>query len=302
MKTVNMKTVNMKDFDKESDDMFYEEYIDSDEECNGKHVEEIKADEIIYVYGFNERFSEFNRCLVNFDSEKQVCDKIRQPNGDKSWYEYLKCGPTFSSINYKPTYSKFFMDIENIPAKSNSEDRLLLDIIDDFLLFIGFYVGTSANGVYSIEDWSSAFHTIAITKNEGSRNHEGDSYHVIFNGIRVSYNELKHWMYAFVSLYPQYKRFVDITIYKSGRLFKLPNQYGVDKDGIHVRPSNNIHRPYMLLKRKRPEVTCKNDFRRFDYIVYIDRNYKREYLLSDDSGSILSNDVLKQFIIQNIYT
>lgn len=265
--------------------------------------------EKVDAIGIDKRFSEFNRYLVNSYYDSAIVDKIREPNDELSWYEYLQYRPKHGPLERRRhvLYTKFFMDIENIPTESNEDDRILFDIIGDFLKFLGFYLGDSSKPeTHIIGNSIKAIHTIAITKNEGSCNHDGDSYHVIFNGVQVEYNELKHWMYAFLSLYPSYRKFVDITIYKTGRLFKLPNQYGVDKDGLHVRPSNNIHRPYAILKRNSSEVSysapCKQRVgENYDFLYrsHFDKNYTKIMLLSD-TDSMLDDDDLKRFIIQNV--
>lgn len=216
-----------------------------------------------------DQFNEFNRGAILTKSPRDVIDIIKTPNEEYSAYEYLTGESTFMGDNYKPRKVKFFMDIENIPRDSNEDDIILYRIISHFISFISNFkidnkygletekmvtrINDSSdldkNFVISQDPQQVNITLIAITKNLNSANHKGDSYHVVFNGVNVEYKSLRHWMYAFICLYPQYKKYVDLNVYKSRRLFKLPNQYGVNKEGIHVRPSNNIHKPYQILEK-----------------------------------------------------
>lgn len=179
----------------------------------------------IRVISIKNKFSEFNKCFTHKTLITDVVKEIEKPNQDTSLYEFL----------YNDCVARFFMDIENSLNDGQScNDYIVDEIIRSFCNFML---------VFNIK-----FTKVAITKNTHSENHNGNSYHVIFDGVYVKqFSDMKFWMRAFTALYPSYSRFIDPIVYKIDRMFKLPNQYGVNKEGIHVRTnSDNIHKPYEL--------------------------------------------------------
>lgn len=213
----------------------------------------------INVVRIDKVFAEFNSKAIERLTLEDVLAGIKEPNQSDSLYEY------FTSDRA----SRFFMDIENIKSKSlDLGDRIIEQIILDFLNFMN---------VFNVH-----FSKVAVTKNFNSANHEGQSFHVIFDGVYVrDFAELKFWMSAFLALYPSNRKYIDPIVYKVNRMFKLPNQYGVNKEGVHIREnSTNIHVPYCIY-------TYEHDPNKFYSSIYHSKQEKN-----------ISEENLKYFIVQ----
>ena len=104
---------------------------------------------------------------------------------------------------------KIFLDLEKIPV---SQPDTYQEIIDNFMEFA---------------DLNKQKTGYVVTHNKGS-SHQGLSYHVIFNVSITKFN-LRCLVNQFKEHYPQYKDYVDSTIYTRNRLFRLPEQVGCNK-------------------------------------------------------------------------
>lgn len=201
-------------------------------------------DKLINIVCIKEKFSEFNTREIKSCQLEDVIDRIKKPNEENSMYEYLT----------RNTLVNFFMDIENIPTNCKDDGWSIVEqIIVDFLRFM-----------YPFHIY---FDFVAVTKNSKSETHNGPSYHVIFINTKwIEFKNIKFWVYAFLALYPSNRKYVDTIVYQANRMFKLPNQYGVNKDGIHDRTIlSNIHVPfglyqcnYMNLYKYPPKVLKQN--------------------------------------------
>lgn len=229
----------------------------------------------IRVVAIKNKFSDFNKCFVGKIGCADVVKTIEKPNKETSLYEYLD----------NNCVARFFMDIENsLNDGQKCNEYIVNDIIRNFCKFMW---------VFNIQ-----FTRVAITKNDHSENHNGVSYHVIFDGAYVKeFTDMKFWMRTFIALYPSYSRFIDPIVYKIDRMFKLPNQYGVNKEGIHVREnSDNIHKPHALYlieyeqKSNTVSFTPDKDKPLKYFTVQVgayDRLYRRK---SDDSWFVLTGE------------
>ena len=227
----------------------------------------------IKVVRIDKVFAEFNSKAIEKLNLKDVISAISKPNELDSLYEYLE-----SDLEVR-----FFMDIENICVKSTEiGDSIVEQIIWDFIEFT--------------HEFNININTVAITKNFKSENHNGQSFHVIFiSNNRICFRELKYWMNAFLALYPSNQKYVDTIVYKDNRMFKLPNQYGVNKEGIHIREkSSNIHVPYRCYEYEYNDWRKREGFVKFTYIkkrteLNINENTLGNFIIQSPSQEYLMN-------------
>lgn len=149
-------------------------------------------------------------------------EKLIEETGETSIFEIL--------MTNDPV--KIYLDIENIPK---DDTQLIYEIINKFKEF----VKRTAN--YDLEKY-------VLTQNQHSR-HEGLSYHLIFTEYYVRHNyEIKAMITQFISENPDYKNFIDMSVYSNKRLFRCINQKNVknkntdgeiDDDDMHKIISEN---------------------------------------------------------------
>lgn len=149
-------------------------------------------------------------------------EKLIEETGETSIFEIL--------MTNDPV--KIYLDIENIPK---DDTQLIYEIINKFKEF----VKRTAN--YDLEKY-------VLTQNQHSR-HDGLSYHLIFTEYYVRHNyEIKAMITQFISENPDYKNFIDMSVYSNKRLFRCINQKNVknkntdgeiDDDDMHKIISEN---------------------------------------------------------------
>lgn len=107
---------------------------------------------------------------------------------------------------------KIYLDVENIPF---DEPNVIDDIISKFTLFMKI-----------IPD------NYCLTYNKNSTQHNGLSYHVIFPYVMNIY-DMKKSVIMFKTQNPEYENFIDISVYSTLRLFRLPFNGKVTGSGIN---------------------------------------------------------------------
>jgi hypothetical protein len=121
---------------------------------------------------------------------------------------------------------KIFFDIEKIPQEN---DNMIDEIINDIRKFVK-------------ETANIDLMNYGLTLNRGSCNHEGLSYHLVFTEYSIDVRKLKKLVTAFINTeeYSKYKDVIDAGIYNLRRLFKLPYQYGVQREN-ESKSLNDYH-------------------------------------------------------------
>lgn len=228
----------------------------------------------IKIVRIKKRFSEFNSKAIEKFSLDEVISNIKKPNESDSLYEYIQAD----------SVTRFFMDIENIIDKSIVVGNSILEqIIGDFINFM--------------EVFNIHFTRISVTKNFNSENHEGQSFHVIFDGPYLkNFTEMKYWMYAFLALYPSNQKYVDPIVYRVDRMFKLPNQYGVNKEGEHIRENSlNIHKPYYVYMNGGNPLTCDKSIRHYRKIRNINDEELQYFVIQVNKNNLSDTDYIVEY-------
>lgn len=146
------------------------------------------------------RFYNENKRKYKIETIDKFIEMVSK-TGDCSIFELLM-------VN-KPV--KIYVDIENIPC---SAENTIYNIIGDLKTFIA----KTAN----IE-----IGNYVLTYNPASR-HEGLSYHLIFTEYYVkTLKNIKGLLTQFLTEYPQYSDFIDVSVYTNKRLFRSINQKGI---------------------------------------------------------------------------
>lgn len=127
----------------------------------------------------------------------------------KSSYEVLK-GPI----------CRVYADVDAIPTQ---KPELIKQIIADLCTF--FEVGPDE---------------YAYTCNEGSH-HGGLSYHVYIPRA-IDRENLSRAIVKFRCDHPDYQTYIDTSVYSRDRLFRLPDQFGVEKDTETYKHTTDVHR------------------------------------------------------------
>ena len=115
--------------------------------------------------------------------------------------------------------TKLYFDIENIDY---DEPNFIYNIIRDLKLFIK-KSSISENYPSGIE-----LTDYVLTINEESPNHEGLSYHLIFNHYYTTPINIRGLLFQFIKKYSIYEDYIDTVVYSRNRLFKSVYQIGID--------------------------------------------------------------------------
>lgn len=129
---------------------------------------------------------------------------------------------------------RLYFDIENIPSDNVN---LINDIENDINTFIK---NKDANSGKQMNEDMKFVQTI----NQGSKTHNGLSYHLICYNYCMNVMNLKGLVTEFLNTVGEkYKAYIDCAVYSSLRLFKLPYYIGLQKDvGIDETDINNVHK------------------------------------------------------------
>ena len=126
-------------------------------------------------------------------------------------------GKVYETLLTNPV--KLFIDIDGIPK---NEPNIIYEFISKFIIFM--------NKIFNIN-----ITKYALTKNEGSINHAGLSYHVYFPEYYVDkIHMLKFILLKFIEYDTSNKfyDYIDGCIYHFNRLFRCPNQYNASIETI----------------------------------------------------------------------
>ena len=167
---------------------------------------------------------------------------------DRSW-------PSDDSITQTNTrfVNRFYIDIEKLPIGGSKGivDNIANDIIayvKDNLKLYKFVINDDKVSIDTNNnvDFNDVKTDYVITYNRASSSHYGDSYHVIFPHVYIYHVEqVKSFMNDFISKHRQYIDYVDLSVYSTRRLFRLPfsknvtNSYNYNK----TINSSDIHKP-----------------------------------------------------------
>ena len=134
-----------------------------------------------------------------------------------------------------------YFDIENVPNDRADEiiDEIIKDIIE--LMKTKTFVNVSRKYVDDLgKDGEKVYETYVLTRNEGSLQHSGMSYHLIFPNLSTTQFTLRKLAKLLYRDHEEYKKYVDETVYSTDRLFRCPYQVGVANDGSGLY-ADSIH-------------------------------------------------------------
>ena len=176
---------------------------------------------------YNENVSD-NVKYISIDDIAQRLLKDSKKMNDKSLFEIItnRCSPYF--------------DIETIPY---DQPTLILSIKDAIISTLQKYstVKIPKRMAKRVKQ-SNLTSSYIITENKASLSHDGLSYHMIFPNLLTTQSKLKAFTYVFLRDYPQYKPYIDQSVYSKNRLFRLPYQAGINPPTIpRGRDINSIH-------------------------------------------------------------
>ena len=170
-----------------------------------KHWQVVTFDEISARLKMKHDLYTRNKCPVN-------------PN-DKSVYECIE------SEN-----RKIYLDIEKIPVDQP-------ELIEEIKYKLNEFFKSKCHEMD--EDMS-----FVLTFNPSSPSHEGLSYHLICTNYCMDYKNMYNAIAEFLSTDgAKYLSYIDVSVYSSLRLFKLPYYYGIDSKTKKMDTSgDNYHR------------------------------------------------------------
>ena len=125
-----------------------------------------------------------------------------------------------------------YFDIENVP--NDKADELIKQIINDIieLMKTKTFVNVSSKYMNDLgKHGEKVYETYVLTRNEGSLQHNGMSYHLIFPNLSTTQFTLRKLVKLLYRDHDEYKKYVDETVYSTNRLFRCPYQVGVANDG-----------------------------------------------------------------------
>ena len=125
-----------------------------------------------------------------------------------------------------------YFDIENVP--NDRAEGIINDIIDDiiYLMKTKTFVNVSSKYMKDLgTNGEKAYEAYVLTRNEGSLQHNGMSYHLIFPNLSTTQFTLRKLVKLLYRDHDEYKKYVDETVYSTNRLFRCPYQFGVANDG-----------------------------------------------------------------------
>lgn len=173
---------------------------------------------------------------VNDNIERKTADDIA--NRLKTDYKKINDNSLFEIISN--SCSPYF-DIETIPY---DQPKLIISIKDAIIKTLQKYgkielpkkierKGITPNNLMS---------SYVITANKQSLSHPGLSYHVIFPNLLTTQRLLKEFVYVLTHDYPEYKPYIDQSVYSKNRLFRLPYQAGINPPTMSKgRDVNSVH-------------------------------------------------------------
>ena len=167
---------------------------------------------------------------------------------DRSW-------PSNDSIIQTNTryVNRLYIDIEKLPIGGSKGivDNIATDLIayiKDNLKLYKFVVDNDkvSINVNTNENFDKVKTNYVITYNPASSSHYGDSYHVIFPHVYIYHVEqVKSFMNDFIRKHRQYIDYVDLSVYSTRRLFRLPFSKNVSNSCYYNKTinSSDIHKP-----------------------------------------------------------
>lgn len=127
---------------------------------------------------------------------------------------------------------KIYLDFDGLPETEEGEN-MPKNFITDFEPYL---ISTLPEN--EKENWEPL--KCVITKNHDSTSHKGYSSHVIIYNYSININDIKTLLIGFFHTEKgtKYDGYVDLIVYSTLRLFKLPNFIGIPMTNV-----NNYHRP-----------------------------------------------------------
>ena len=126
--------------------------------------------------------------------------------------------------------NRLYIDIEKLPLTGSKD--MVNNIANDLIAYIKenlklykFDVNNDEVNIdtYTKESFDNVKTDYVITHNSSSSSHCGDSYHVIFPYVYIYHVEqVKSFMNDFINKHQKYIDYVDLSVYSTRRLFRLP--------------------------------------------------------------------------------
>ena len=166
---------------------------------------------------------------------KELAKKIMQDKNGVA-YGFTSTFEIIDSAGISP-----YFDIENVP--NDKADELIKQIINDIIhllrekTFVN--VPRKMRSVLG-DEGEKAYVAYVLTRNEGSLQHNGMSYHLIFPNLSTTQLNLRKLVKLLYRDHDEYKKYVDETVYSTNRLFRCPYQVGVANDGSGLY-ADSIH-------------------------------------------------------------
>lgn len=132
---------------------------------------------------------------------------------------------------------RLYLDIEGIESAEAHDHDIIKLIIRKYCDFINIPFDDA---------------NVKVTYNQNSTGHEGKSYHVIFPRIAMDYLLQKQVIKAFRIVYPEFRGYIDNSVYSVIRLFRLPYQCKQSENGLlrsdihEVLNIFSVHEKYKL--------------------------------------------------------
>lgn len=156
-----------------------------------------------------------DKIVKKLSRDKKLYDKNKQCDIENSLFEIIqsKCSPYF--------------DIECIPRdKPNMIFEIKDNIIKCFMKYADVKLSKRLrkNGLTKLH----VVNSFVITQNNCSLGHDGLSYHLIFPRMLTTQNKLKAFTHVLLRDYPEYKLYIDQSVYSRNRLFRFVYQPGIN--------------------------------------------------------------------------
>lgn len=196
---------------------------------------------------------------------------------DRGWPSSEKIIQTSSRF-----VNRLYIDIEKLPISGSK--NIVRTIADDFIKYakenLKLYKFDVNDNVINIdvnnnEPFESVNTDYVITYNSSSSSHFGDSYHVIFPHIYVYHVEqVKSFMNDFINKHRQYIDYVDLSVYSTRRLFRLPFSKNVTYCENKTINQNDIHKTEFKQVDNEDNITdyIIQYVQQDGHIIVIDRN------------------------------
>lgn len=196
---------------------------------------------------------------------------------------------SFEFLN-KPV-RRLYLDIENIPHDNKD---LIYDLISDL-----------RDTLHISKDIKHH-----LTFNKSSLSHAGLSYHVIFN-VCMDYKAMSRCILYFKSKYEEYANYVDVSVYSSSRLFRLPYNgkplgAKIDNEDFHeiISEGSKLEDCFIQDTANYPvidEDTLPKEILTFDIKKYMKERREKQKIegLPDESPDFDRNKDLEEFVINH---